>query len=38
MEAEVTRAGNIVRQAGYVGLQAEVGALEFRAIEVAIEP
>jgi hypothetical protein len=35
---EVTRAGNIVRQPGYVGLQAEVGALEFRSIEIAAEP
>jgi hypothetical protein len=33
--SEVTRAGNIVRQPGYVGLQAEVGALEFQSIEVA---
>ena len=32
---EVTRASNIVQQPGYVGLQAEVGALEFRSIEVA---
>jgi hypothetical protein len=32
---EVTRAGNIVRQPGYVGLQAEVGALEFRSIEIS---
>ena len=32
---EVTRAGNIVRQPGYVGLQAEAGALEFRSIEIA---
>jgi hypothetical protein len=31
---EVTRAGNIVRQPGYIGLQAEVGALEFRSIEL----
>lgn len=35
---EVTRAGNIVRQPGYVGLQAEVGALEFRSIEIAATP
>ena len=35
---EVTRAGNIVRQPGYVGLQAEVGALEFRSIEVSTSP
>ena len=35
---DVTRAGNIVRQPGYVGLQAEVGALEFRSIEIATEP
>ena len=33
--SDVTRAGNIVRQPGYVGLQAEVGALEFRSIEIA---
>lgn len=33
--SEVTRAGNIVRQPGYVGLQAEVGALEFRSIEIS---
>ena len=33
--SEVTRASNIVRQPGYVGLQAEVGALEFRSIEIA---
>lgn len=33
--SEVTRAGTIVRQPGYVGLQAEVGALEFRSIEIA---
>lgn len=32
---EVTRASNIVKQPGYVGLQAEVGALEFRSIEIA---
>jgi hypothetical protein len=36
--SEVTRAGNIVRQPGYVGLQAEVGALEFRSIEVSTSP
>jgi hypothetical protein len=35
---EVTRAANIVRQAGYIGLQAEVGALEFRSIEIASLP
>ena len=35
---EVTRAANIVRQPGYVGLQAEVGALEFRSIEIANLP
>lgn len=34
---EVTRAGNIIRQPGYVGLQAEVGALEFRSIEIATD-
>ena len=34
---EVTRAGNIVRQPGYVGLQAEMGALEFRSIEIAVD-
>ncbi len=33
--SEVTRAGNIVRQAGYVGVQAETGSLEFRSIEIA---
>jgi hypothetical protein len=32
---EVTRAANVVRQAGYIGLQAEVGALEFRSIDVS---
>ena len=32
---EVTRATSIVRQPGYIGLQAEVGAVEFRAIEVS---
>ena len=32
---EITRATNIVRQPGYLGLQAEVGAVEFRAIEVS---
>ena len=32
--SEVTRAGNIVRQPGYVGLQAETGSLEFRSIEI----
>jgi hypothetical protein len=32
---EITRAANIVRQHGYIGLQAELGALEFRVIEVA---
>src|SRR5688572_13734376 len=37
-DAEVTRAGNIVRQTGYIGLQAEVGAVEFRSIEIAAEP
>ena len=35
---EVTRAANIVRQPGYIGLQAEVGALEFRSVEVASVP
>ena len=35
---EVTRAGNIVRQPGYVGLQGEVGGVEFRSIEVAALP
>jgi hypothetical protein len=35
---DVTRATNIVRQPGYVGLQAEVGALEFRSIEIANLP
>ena len=32
---EVTRATNIVRQPGYIGLQAEVGVVEFRAIEIS---
>ncbi len=32
---EVTRAGNIVSQPGYVGLQAETGAIEFRSIEIS---
>jgi hypothetical protein len=32
---EITRATNIVRQPGYIGLQAELGALEFRVIEAA---
>ena len=31
---EVTRAANIVKQPGYIGLQAEVGSVEFRSIEV----
>lgn len=31
---EVTRAANIVKQPGYIGLQAEVGAVEFRSLEV----
>jgi hypothetical protein len=31
---EVTRAANVVKQPGYIGLQAEVGAVEFRSIEV----
>ena len=35
---EVTRAANIVKQPGYIGLQAEVGALEFRSIEIASLP
>jgi hypothetical protein len=34
----VTRADNIVRQRGYIGLQAEVGVVEFRSIEVGVEP
>jgi len=34
---EVTRAANIVKQPGYIGLQAEVGVVEFRAIEVSPE-
>ena len=34
---EVTRAANIVKQAGYIGLQAEVGVVEFRAIEVSTD-
>ena len=35
---EVTRAANIVKQSGFIGLQAEVGGLEFRSIEVATAP
>ena len=35
---EVTRASNIVKQSGFIGLQAEVGGLEFRSIEVATAP
>ena len=31
---EVTRAANVVKQPGYIGLQAEVGAVEFRSLEV----
>ena len=34
---EVTRAANIVKQPGYIGLQAEVGVVEFRAIEVSTD-
>ena len=34
--SEVTRAGGIVRQPGYLGLQGEVGAVEYRAIEIAV--
>ena len=34
---EVTRAANIVKQPGYIGLQAEVGVVEFRSIEVSTE-
>jgi hypothetical protein len=32
---EITRATNIVRQPGHIGLQAETGAVEYRAIEIA---
>jgi hypothetical protein len=35
---EVTRAGNIVKQPGYVGVQGEVGAIEIRSFEVAALP
>jgi hypothetical protein len=31
---EVMRAGNIANRSGYIGIQGEVGALEFRAIEI----
>ena len=34
--SDVTRAGNIVRQPGHVGLQAETGAHEFSSIEIAV--
>src|SRR5688572_23304719 len=36
--SQVTRAGNIVNQAGYIGIQAETGVVEFRAIELASSP
>ena len=32
--SELSRAGNIANPRGYVGIQAEVGALEFRSIEI----
>ena len=32
---EISRATNIVRQAGHIGLQAETGAVEYRAIEIS---
>ena len=32
---EVTRAGNITRQAGPIGIQAETGAVEFRSIAIS---
>jgi hypothetical protein len=32
---EITRATNIARQPGHIGLQAETGAVEYRAIEIA---
>ena len=35
---EVTRAGNIIRQSGHIGIQAEVGSLEFRSIAIAVQP
>ena len=31
---EVTRAANVVRQPGFIGIQAEAGGLEFRSIEI----
>jgi hypothetical protein len=31
---EVTRAGNITRQAGPIGIQAETGAVDFRSIAI----
>jgi len=36
--SEVTRAGNITRQPGHVGLQAETGSLEFRTLEISQQP
>jgi hypothetical protein len=33
-DTEVTHADNIVRQPGFVGVQAEAGSLEFRSIEI----
>ena len=33
--SQVTRASNIVGQAGYIGIQAETGVVEFRAIEIS---
>ena len=32
---EITRAGNIARQAGHIGIQAETGALEYRALQIS---
>jgi hypothetical protein len=32
--ADLMRAGNITNPRGYVGIQAEVGAIEFRAMEI----
>jgi hypothetical protein len=32
--SELTRAGNIANPRGYVGIQAEVGAIEFRSMEI----
>jgi hypothetical protein len=32
--ALLTRASNLVDRSGYIGIQGETGALEFRAIEI----